>query len=129
MTEIMISTSDYVQNETRRANIDGRVYTVRKMGAGDQLDLSAASSKMVKLSKRAMEIKQKMDEAKNEADRFDIMSEMGDLTEEMTAVSAKIDGIYAGLFNDGENGEHSRALVRLLGNKVPELIEKIFEKE
>lgn len=44
---IQITSSDYIK--TVEAEIDGHLYKVRKMGAGDSLDVSQVMDKMAKI--------------------------------------------------------------------------------
>lgn len=51
---------------TRKANIDGVIYTVRRKGSGDDLDISLRSSRLTKLGREIMAERNRLANAKND---------------------------------------------------------------
>lgn len=132
MTEaIAISTSKYIK--TVRAKIDGRIYTVRKIGAGEGLDLSALLGELQKQSVEILNLRGKIDTAESDEKRKEYTDELLKSMKPFAELQERIEEIYIGLFDDGEDGKYSKALVRSLGidntNAVyNEIMEKANEK-
>lgn len=107
---LKISTNEL--GESRKVEIDGHVYTVRrKAPAGDQMDISMMMRELTKLSKK---------------------EKKGELTEEDDArieeMQSEILKITAKTFDDGGDGSKSIELVRKLNeDQMQQLIDKIFE--
>lgn len=94
----------------KKVEIDGHPYTVRKLGAGEQLALN-------QMLRKAKALEQKL----NDGDS----SEQDELAAEK--LSEKMVTILAGLFDDGGDGGKSRALVSSLGDiEIAELFAQIF---
>lgn len=98
--------------ERPKLEIDGHLYTVRKMGAGESL----ASSQM----QRRLEVLAKKEEAKT------ITEEEKD--EVLSLGSAFID-MMASFYDDGEDGSRSKKLISGLSqDEITALYEKVWEK-
>ena len=128
---IAISTSKYIK--TVRAKIDGRIYTVRKIGAGEGLDLSALLGELQKQSVEILNLRGKIDTAESDEKRKEYTNELLENMKPFAELQERIEEIYIGLFDDGEDGKYSKALVRSLGidntNAVyNEIMEKANEK-
>ncbi len=128
---IAISTSKYIK--TVRAKIDGRIYTVRKIGAGEGLDLSALLGELQKQSVEILNLRGKIDTAESDEKRKEYTDELLEGMKPFAELQERIEEIYIGLFDDGEDGKYSKALVRSLGidntNAVyNEIMEKANEK-
>lgn len=128
---IAISTSKYIK--TVRAKIDGRIYIVRKIGAGEGLDLSALLGELQKQSVEILNLRGKIDTAESDEKRKEYTNELLEGMKPFAELQEKIEEIYIGLFDDGEDGKYSKALVRSLGidntNAVyNEIMEKANEK-
>lgn len=117
MSKISISTTKYTKNKTREVEIDGINFTVRKPGAGEQLDSLENAREMNKLKDRA-------NLAKTEAEQVE-------LADEMSAILAKIEGSYVDLFDDGtKTQKKSKKLIRKIGiENIGELLNDIFREE
>ena len=57
---------------TRKAEIDGVIYTVRRKGSGDDLDISLRTSRLSKLGREAMAERARLSSAKSEKEKEDI---------------------------------------------------------
>lgn len=119
---ITISTSDYIK--TKSVNIDGKVYEVRNLGAGDSLDISRLSRGLMKAGRKAEELQNKQVEGND-----DVYSEFDKVMDEVETINEKILAIYAKLFTPTDGG-NSRELVKTLGTQgVQAMIERIFEDD
>lgn len=124
---VSISTSKYITSV--KAKIDDHVYTVRKMGAGTQLDLSREISNLMKMRTDLMnlEAKMKKTESEEEADKM-LQENMGKM-EAFGKVAQRIESIFIDLFDDGEDGKKSAKLVHALGiDNVQKVYAEIFDK-
>ncbi len=110
---IAISTSKYIT--TVKAKIDDRIYTVRKIGAGEQLDLSREIGKISEYQVEALNLRGKYETAKTDEEKTKLFAEMAKITEAIGGINERIESIYCGLFDDGEDGSHTKRLVRSLG--------------
>ena len=117
MSKISISTIKYIKNKTREVKIDGINFTVRKPGAGEQLDSFENMREMNKLKDRA-------NSAETEAEQVKLI-------DEMSTILAKIEGSFVDLFDDGtKTQEKSKNLIRKIGiENVGELLNDIFREE
>lgn len=118
---IAISTSKFIK--TVKAKIDDRVYTVRKIGAGEQLDLSREVGKIGEYQVQALNLRGRYETAKDDATKQELLGEIMKVSEAIGAINDRIEAIYCGLFDDGEDGSHARKLVHMLGI---ENIQKVY---
>lgn len=120
---VAISTSKYIT--TVKAKIDDRIYVVRKIGAGEQLDLSRELTKLEGYQVKALNIRGKYEVAKTDEEKKKLFSDMAELTDALTATTTHIEDIYCGLFNDGDDGHFTKTLVHTLGIAN---IQKVYEE-
>lgn len=110
---IAISTSKFIK--TVKAKIDDRIYTVRKIGAGEQLDLSREIGKIGEYQVQALNLRGKYETAKDDATKEKLLEEIMKVSEAIGAINDRIEAIYCGLFDDGDDGSHAKRLVHMLG--------------
>lgn len=120
---IAISTSKFIK--TVKAKIDDRVYTVRKIGAGEQLDLSREVGKIGEYQVQALNLRGKYETARDDATKEKLLEEIMKVSEAIGAINDRIEAIYCGLFDDGEDGSHAKRLVHMLGI---ENIQKVYDQ-
>lgn len=120
---IAISTSKYIT--TVKAKIDDRVYTVRKIGAGEQLDLSREIGKIGEYQVEALNLRGKYETATDEESKSKLLAEILKISEAIGGINDRIEAIYIGLFDDGEDGSYSKRLVHSLGI---ENVQKIYDE-
>lgn len=120
---IAISTSKFIK--TVKAKIDDRVYTVRKIGAGEQLDLSREVGKIGEYQVQALNLRGKYETANDDATKEKLLEEIMKVSEAIGAINDRIEAIYCGLFDDGEDGSHAKRLVHMLGI---ENIQKVYDQ-
>lgn len=120
---IAISTSKYIT--TVKAKIDDRIYTVRKIGAGEQLDLSREIGKIGEYQVEALNLRGKYETATDEESKSKLLAEILKISEAIGEINDRIEAIYIGLFDDGENGAYSKRLVHSLGI---ENVQKIYDE-
>ena len=124
---VSISTSKYITSV--KAKIDDHVYTVRKMGAGTQLDLSREISNLMKMRTELMNLEAKMKKTESEEEADKMLQENMDKMEDFGKVSQRIEAIFIDLFDDGEDGKKSAKLVHALGiDNIQKVYAEIFDK-
>lgn len=124
---VSISTSKYITSV--KAKIDDHVYTVRKMGAGTQLDLSREISNLMKMRTDLMNLEAKMKKTESEEEADKMLQENMDKMEAFGKVSQRIEAIFIDLFDDGEDGKRSAKLVHALGiDNIQRVYAEIFDK-
>ena len=122
------STSDYIKTKT--GEIDGTVYTIRRMGAGDELDIAAISSKVLRLQEQLKLMQDDIKRAKSEEETLKVVAENSEAMEKLAEGQAKLEKVYASLFDDGGDQSKSRALVHKLGYEgVKKLLDDIFGED
>lgn len=124
---VSISTSKYITSV--KAKIDDHVYTVRKMGAGTQLDLSRELSNLMRMRTDLMNLEARMKKAESEEEADKMLQENMDKMETFGKVAQRIEAIFIDLFDDGEDGKKSEKLVHALGiDNVQKVYAEIFDK-
>lgn len=124
---VAISTSKYIT--TVNAKIDNHVYTVRKMGAGTQLDLSREITTLAKSRTTILNLESKMKLAKTEEEQQQLLDELTPKMEEFDKIIKRIEDIFVSIFDDREDGSKSRRLVHTLGlDNIQLVYNEIFEK-
>ena len=124
---VSISTSKYITSV--KAKIDDHVYTVRKMGAGTQLDLSREISNLMKMRTDLMNLQAKMKKTASEEEADKMLQENMDKMEAFGKVTQRIEAIFIDLFDDGEDGKRSAKLVHALGiDNIQKVYAEIFDK-
>lgn len=120
---IAISTSKFIK--TVKAKIDDRIFTVRKIGAGEQLDLSREIGKISEYQVQAFNLRGRYESAKDEDEKAEILKEIMKASEAIGAINDRIESIYCGLFDDGGDGSYTKRLVHSLGI---ENIQKVYDQ-
>lgn len=124
---VSISTSKYITSV--KAKIDDHVYTVRKMGAGTQLDLSREISNLMKMRTDLMNLQAKMKKTESEEEADKMLQENMDKMEAFGKVTQRIEAIFIDLFDDGEDGKRSAKLVHTLGiDNIQRVYAEILDK-
>lgn len=124
---VSISTSKYITSV--KAKIDNHVYTVRKMGAGTQLDLSREISSLMKMRTDLMNLQAKMKKTESEEEADKMLQENMDKMEAFAKVTQRTEAIFIDLFDDGEDGKKSAKLVHALGiDNIQKVYAEIFDK-
>ena len=124
---VSISTSKYITSV--KAKIDDHVYTVRKMGAGTQLDLSREISNLMKMRTDLMNLQAKMKKTESEEEADKMLQENMDKMEAFGKVTQRIEAIFIDLFDDGEDGKKTAKLVHALGiDNIQRVYAEIFDK-
>lgn len=124
---VSISTSKYITSV--KAKIDDHVYTVRKMGAGTQLDLSREISNLMRMRTDLMNLEAKMKKTESEEEADKMLQENMDKMEAFGKVTQRIEAIFIDLFDDGEDGKKSEKLVHALGiDNIQKVYAEIFDK-
>lgn len=124
---VSISTSKYITSV--KAKIDDHVYTVRKMGAGTQLDLSREISNLIKMRTDLMNLEAKMKKTESEEEADKMLQDNMDKMEAFGKVTQRIESIFIDLFDDGEDGKKSAKLVHALGiDNIQKVYAEIFDK-
>ena len=115
---------------TRKASIDGVVYTVRRKGSGDDLDISLRASRLSKLGRDAMAERVRYNNAKTEEAQKEFGEKMEKIVAEISKTQNELEMILAGLFDDGGDQSKSIAMVHKYGaNGVNQILEQIFGTE
>lgn len=111
---IITNTAKYNQSETKTGVIDGVEYTVRNVGAGDQLTFISSQRKIKKL-------KAAFDATNDDEERAELAGKLADLT-------LDFESMLVGLFDDGtKDRKHAQKLVRKIGvDGTARLIGDIF---
>lgn len=116
---ITITTNDIINS--KKAEIDKHVYTVRKMGAGDQLDLSQYITQLNKVQEEIKNLEGKKKSG------LDVNKEQQKFVEKFNSIYNGIIDCYARLFDDGEDGKKSRELVKKVGiENIGNILNQIF---
>jgi hypothetical protein len=122
---ISISTSKYIK--TIIVKIDGRKYRVRKIGAGEQLDLSSLATRAQQMQVDVLNLRGKYENEQDKERKAELVSEIVEAMKPLSEIIHKLEEIYIGLFDDGEGGKYSSNLVKALGiEKVQEMYQDIM---
>ena len=115
---------------TRKANIDGVVYTVRRKGSGDDLDISLRVSRLSKLGRDAMAERVRYNNAKTEDAQKESGQAIEKIIEEISKTQSELEMILARLFDDGGNQSKSIAMVHKYGaDGINQILDQIFGTE
>lgn len=127
LESVAISTNKYIK--TVNAKIDEHVYVVHKMGAGTQLDLSREISALSRLRTEVMNLDGKLKSCEDEDEQGKLMDELGARMEEFSKAVGRVEEVFVGVFDDGEDGKKSRKLVHTLGlDNIQKVYDEIWEK-
>lgn len=122
---ISISTSNYI--ETKEAEIDGHLFKVRKLGAGQSLDMSRMSQEMLKLQSELMNAKSRIDRAEDEETKHKETAKAMAIVDNIAVQTGKLEALFAKCFDDGEDGKRSLELVHSIGvDNTKKIIDKVF---
>lgn len=113
MSTISISTRNFIK--TINAKIDGHGYTIRKMGAGEELDLSRELSTLTTFKSKILNIQGKIEAEKDEEKQAKLMAEFQKIMADFSVVNDRIEEAYIRLFDDHEDGSRARNLIHSLG--------------
>lgn len=123
--------------ETVEVTIGDHVFNVRRMGSGEELELSASNRRTVEFMDKAMKLQKKfLDMAEIPEDKID-QKQVAKLTKEMDKITNGIQEeqdyqseAFVKLFDDGGDGSKSRELLKTLSNNEKnKLIQTIFEQK
>lgn len=124
---VTISTSKYVT--TVNAKIDDHVYTVRKMGAGSQLDLSREINNLARMRTDLLNLQAQVEKAESDEEAEKLMQKNFDKMADFDKVVKRIEDIFIELFDDHEDGKKSKKLVHALGiDNIQHVYNEIFDK-
>lgn len=127
LESVAISTSKYIK--TVNANIDGYVYTVHKMGAGTQLDLSREVSSLMRVRTDIMNLDARLKKAEGDAETDKIMAEVSTKMDELNKCARRVEDIFVSLFDDREDGKKSQKLIHALGiENAQRVYDEIWQK-
>ena len=122
---ISISTSKYIK--TIVVKIDEHIYRVRKIGAGEQLDLSSLATEAQRVQVDILNLRGKYEKAEDDEEKSKLVSRIIEAMKPLADIQHKLEEIYIGLFDDGEGGKYSKNLVKSLGiEKVQEMYQDIM---
>lgn len=110
---VIISLDKYIT--TVNAKIGDHVYKVRKMGAGDALDLSALASEAEQAQVNVLNLRGKYESAKDDDKKLEILHEIGEAMKPLSNIQNRMMNIYCSLFDDGDDGHYTKNLINALG--------------
>lgn len=111
---ITISTQKYINSIP--VEIDGIKYKVRRLGAGEQLDISQILSEMQKVRADVLNGKEDTDKSQKAIEKFSKLTD-------------KLEKIFCNLFEDENGGKDVEKLVHKLGiDNISKLITDIFKE-
>lgn len=123
--------------ETVEVTIGDHVFNVRRMGSGEELELSASNRRTFELMNKASKLqKQFLELAETPEDKLD-QKEIDKMVKQMDKVTADIRSeqdyqseAFVKLFDDGGDGSKSRELLKTLSNdEKSKLLQSIFEQK
>ena len=110
----MLEISTAKTRQVKRVNIDGHVYSVRKLGAGEQLTMSQYMRKITKVDARIKAGEMLTDAEEEQAEKY----------------STDLLDILASCFDDGGDGSKAKGLVNSLApDELQEVIAEIFKDD
>jgi len=127
MSEITISTSNL--KTTRNARIDGALYEVRRIGAGDKLDISRLSNKLLAESRKAMNVKSKIKALNDlgEDEQTKILDEVSKAMDSVVKTQLELEACYVPLFVAKDANGDAAKLVHAVGvDGINTVLQQIF---
>ena len=129
--EMIISLSELTPSQrTQVVRIDGKVYTLRSLGAGDQLDIQRATRKLLQLNTAMVELQE---QTQNEgqldnAQKISLINELNNKFDELEIINQELLKCYARAIDDGtKTQEDTQTLVKTLSVEgVRRLFERVF---
>lgn len=120
-----VSTSGLVT--TKKADIDGVIFTVRRKGGGDGLDISLRATKISGYDKDIIAERSKLTQAKDDEERVNILARVEKIVAKMSKLQDELENCYVALFDDGGDQSKSKALVRQYGvDGIENILNQIF---
>lgn len=120
-----VSTSGLVT--TKKADIDGVIFTVRRKGGGDGLDISMKATKISGYAKDIIAERSKLMQAKDDEERVNILARVEKIVAKMSKLQDELENCYVALFDDGGDQSKSKALVRKYGvDGIENILNQIF---
>ncbi len=123
----------------REVKIDGHIFKVREVGAGDQLDMSRFGAEVIRHGKKATNLKSKMKaleklDADKEADSAKItkiMDDMNNTMDNLNKAQDQLNSVYLKMFDDGTNDQHlTQQLLDKVGTDgLVAIINQVFNQE
>lgn len=129
--EMIISLSELTPSQrTQVVRIDGKVYTLRSLGAGDQLDIQRATRKLLQLNTAMVELQE---QTQNEgqldnAQKISLINELNNKFDELEIINQELLKCYARAIDDGtKTQKDTQTLVKTLSVEgVRRLFERVF---
>lgn len=129
--EMIISLSELTPSQrTQVVRIDGKVYTLRSLGAGDQLDIQRATRKLLQLNTAMVDLQER---TKNESQldntqKINLINELNNKFDELEIINQELLKCYLRAIDDGSKMQkNAQALVETLGVEgVRRLFERVF---
>ena len=123
--------------EVVEVTIGDHVYKVRRMGAGEELDLSASNRRTFEAMERATKLQKKFMELSATPEEELDQKEVDKLVKQMDKVTAEIRNeqeyqaeAFVKLFDDGGDGSKSRELLKSFSHSEKQkLLEQIFAQK
>lgn len=134
MSEMIISTSSLMSHKQQQVRIDGKVYTLRELGAGDRLDISQITRRLAKMHGQMMELKQQAEATQGETDEktiMKLMDEIGAKVELIAELRTKLLGCYARAIDDGtEKQLETKKLLEIIDIEgAQRLFDQVFKTD
>lgn len=131
MSEMIISTSSLMSRKQQKVRIDGAVFTLRELGAGDRLDISQITRKLAKMHTEMTELQNKaknIDKLTSEKEKVKLMDEIGAKVDVITDLRNKILACYAKAIDDGTKKQlETKKLLEIIDIEgVQKLFEQVF---
>jgi hypothetical protein len=132
MADISISLSNVRNIKTVRIEELG-VFTVRRLGPGEEYDLSIKRRRLAKIGEEMSEIKSEMDAIEDEKDREKFatshLAKINQLSDEITDIQKYELDVYKRCFTDEANGQNTDKLINsLTADERLKLYSMIFDK-
>lgn len=123
--------------ETVEVTIGDHVYNVRRMGSGEELDLSASNRRTFEAMERANKLQKKFMKLSATPEEELDQKEVDKLVKQMDKVTAEIrteqeyqSEAFVKLFDDGGDGSKSRELLKSFSHdEKQKLLEQIFAQK
>lgn len=132
MAEISISLSN-VQN-IKTVNIEGLgVFKVRRLGPGEEYDLSTKRRRLTKIADEMVKIKaeiDKLDDAAKEAYAQSELPKIDKLSDEIAQIQMNELDVYKRCFTDDDEGKKTNELINMLtADERMKLYSQIFDEK
>ena len=123
--------------EVVEVTIGDHVYNVRRMGSGEELDLSASNRRTFEAMDKAVKLQKKFTELSSTPEEDLDQKEVDKLVKQMDKVTAEIRNeqeyqaeAFVKLFDDGKDGSKSRELLKSFSHdEKQKLLEQIFSQK